>query len=273
MPSALTLAVVFALAGAMASGCATVTTGPRQTLRVTTQPPGASCKITREATQLGVVDPTPGTVDIEKGSTGIWIACGKAGHLPASAEAAAQFQGMTFGNVLLGGLVGLAVDAASGAMFFYPDSVHVVLVPARFDSAQERDRFFEGLSSRITQRAAGAIERLSQSCSTEKCRQELRAIERTRDEQLADLERQKAGALIGAAEPKHSVALPAAASAQADPLAAAQQHLSAQGCQGVLQPLGNQEGQELFHARCDGYELSLRCTAQTCEEMFRLPAR
>lgn len=254
------------------SGCATVTTSSRQTFSVTTQPPGASCKILRDATLVGVVDPTPGTVQIGKGSAGLSIACGKAGYLPASAEAAAQFQGMTFGNVLLGGLVGLAVDSASGAMFFYPDSVRVVLVPARFDSVQERDRFFSDLTARITQRADGAIERLNKSCASEKCKQELRAIEQTRDEQLADLERQKAGALIGAMEAKQAVAQ-SGATAAPDPLAAAQQHLAAQGCPGVLQPLGVQAGQELFHARCAGYELSLRCTAQACEEMFRLPAR
>ena len=226
----------------------------------------------RDSTLLGVVDPTPGTVQIEKGSAGISIACGKAGYLPASAEAAAQFQGMTFGNVLLGGLVGLAVDAASGAMFFYPNSVRVVLVPARFDSVEDRDRFFDDLSGRIRQRAAGAIERLNKTCSSEKCKQELRAIEQARDEQLADLDRQKGTALIGAMEPQ-AVAQSDATSSAPDPLAAAQQHLTAQGCPGVLQPLGAQAGQELFHARCEGYELSLRCTAQSCEELFRLPAR
>lgn len=243
-------------------------------LCLTTQPPGAVCKVTRGAATLGVVNPTPGTLDIEKGSGRISVACGKEGYLPASAEAAAQFQGMTFGNVLLGGLVGVAVDAASGAMFFYPESVRVVLVPARFDSLEARDRFFEDLSARVTKRAAEAVDQLNKTCATEQCRRELREIIQTRDQQLAELERQKANALIGSEEPRRTVGSRTDAEKPgADPLTAAEHHLSAQGCQGLLQPLGNEGEQQLYHARCNGYELSLRCTAQSCEELFKLPTR
>ena len=256
----------------LASGCATITTSSRQSLTVTTEPAGAVCKVTRGAATLGVVNPTPGKVDIEKGSGGISIACGKEGYLPASAEAAAQFQGMTFGNVLLGGLIGVAVDAASGAMYFYPESVRVVLVPARFESVQARDRFFEDLSARVTTRAAAAVDRLNKTCATEECRRELREIAQTRDQQLAEFERQKANALIGSEEPRGAVASHTDPENQGTgPLAAAEHHLSAQGCQGILQPLGNEGEQQLYHARCKGYELSLRCTAQSCEELFKLP--
>ena len=257
---------------ALAPGCATITTNSRQSLTVTTEPPGAVCKVTRGAATLGVLNLTPGTLNIEKGSGAITIACGKEGYLPASAEAAAQFQGMTFGNILLGGLVGVAVDAASGAMYFYSESVRVVLVPARFESLQARDRFFEDLSARVTKRATEAVDQLNKTCATEKCRQELRDIVQTRDQQLAEFERQKANALIGSEEPGHAVGSRTDAEHPGpDPLTAAEHHLSAQGCQGILQPLGNEGEQQLYHARCNGYELSLRCTAQSCEELFKLP--
>ena len=36
---------------------------------------------------------------------------------------------MSAGNVLLGGVIGLGVDAASGAMNKYPDIVTVAMVP------------------------------------------------------------------------------------------------------------------------------------------------
>ena len=36
---------------------------------------------------------------------------------------------MAAGNVLLGGVIGLGVDAASGAMNKYPDLVTVAMVP------------------------------------------------------------------------------------------------------------------------------------------------
>src|SRR5262245_59214339 len=165
-----------AAAAALAAGCATITTSSHQSLEVTTEPAGAICKITRGATALGVVNPTPGKVDIAKGSGRLSVACGKEGYLPASAEAEAQIQGMTLGNILLGGLVGVAVDASSGAMYFYPGSVRVVLVPARFDTVELRDRFFEDLSTRVTKRAADAISQLKKTCTTEQCKKEIREI-------------------------------------------------------------------------------------------------
>ena len=36
---------------------------------------------------------------------------------------------MTFGNILFGGIIGVAVDASSGAMNEYPSSVTVRLIP------------------------------------------------------------------------------------------------------------------------------------------------
>jgi len=262
------------IVAAMAAGCATITTSSHQSLEVTTEPPGAICKVTRGAAALGVVNPTPGKLDIAKGSGRLSVACGKEGYLPASAEAEAQFQGMTLGNVLLGGLIGVAVDASSGAMYFYPGAVRVVLVPARFDSVEARNRFFEGLSARVTKRAADAIDQLKKTCATDQCKKEIREIEQVRDRQLAEFERQKADILIGPEEAKHVVNTRTDAEpAGLDPLAAAERHLAAQGCEGLLQPLGNEGEQRLYHARCSGYELSLRCSAQSCEELFKIPTR
>jgi len=263
-----------AVAAALAPGCATITTSSRQSLEVTTEPAGAICKVTRGAEVLGVINPTPGKTDIAKGSGKLSVACAKEGYLPASAEAAAQFQGMTLGNVLLGGLVGVAVDASSGAMYFYPGSVRAVLVPARFDTVEARDLFFEGLSARVTKRAAEAIDELKKTCTTQQCQKEIREIAQTRDQQLVEFERQKAIVLIGPQEAKRAVdTRKDAEHAGPDPLTAAEHHLAAQGCEGPLQPLGNEGEQQLYHARCRGYELSLRCSAQSCEELFKIPTR
>ena len=47
---------------------------------------------------------------------------------------------MTFGNILFGGIIGIAVDAASGAMHQYPDSVTITLIPDEFATAEARGR-------------------------------------------------------------------------------------------------------------------------------------
>jgi hypothetical protein len=51
------------------------------------------------------------------------------GPIPSRQEAAgnlaSEFQAMTFGNTLLGGIIDIAIDAASGAMHQYSDSVTI----------------------------------------------------------------------------------------------------------------------------------------------------
>ena len=50
---------------------------------------------------------------------------------------------MTAGNTLIGGVVGLATDLASGVAVTYPDSIKVVLWPASFPSVDKRTAFYE----------------------------------------------------------------------------------------------------------------------------------
>ena len=90
--------------------------GNEQNITVNTEPPGASCELTREGEVLAVVDPTPDVVEVEKGSDDISVLCEMDDHEPGAGALASSFQGMTVGNFLLGGVIGVAVDAASGAM-------------------------------------------------------------------------------------------------------------------------------------------------------------
>ena len=56
------------------------------------------------------------------------MTCTKEGYQPATVAASSKFTGATFGNVIAGGLVGVAVDAASGANNRYPSEVKLDLV-------------------------------------------------------------------------------------------------------------------------------------------------
>ena len=51
---------------------------------------------------------------------------------------------MTFGNILIGGLIGVVIDASTGAMLKYSDSVTFVLVPVEFATASDRDPVIGG---------------------------------------------------------------------------------------------------------------------------------
>ena len=66
---------------------------------------------------------------LTKGSTALPIQCTKECYLMGSSIIPSNTEAMAAGNVVFGGLIGLGVDAASGAMNKYPDIVTVAMVP------------------------------------------------------------------------------------------------------------------------------------------------
>jgi len=111
------------------AGCATVMEGSGQSVSVSTNPAGALCNVDRVGTHLGTVSSTPGSLHIDKSKNDISVSCTKDGFQPASISQSPKFVGTTFGNVLIGGLIGVVVDAASGANFEYPAEVRLDLAP------------------------------------------------------------------------------------------------------------------------------------------------
>jgi len=54
-----------------------------------------------------------------------------------------KFQALTFGNILFGGIIGIAVDAVSGATAEYEANVSIRMTPTEFPSVEARDKFFD----------------------------------------------------------------------------------------------------------------------------------
>lgn len=121
-------ALLFALALGLPA-CATITTGTSHNLTVLTEPPGATCELRRGDEVVGVVNPTPGSVRISKSSRDVIIRCRREGMADAVVTLSSELQAMTLGNILIGGVIGIAVDAASGAAGRYPNSVTLTLAP------------------------------------------------------------------------------------------------------------------------------------------------
>ena len=171
-------------------------------MTVLTEPPNAVCTLSQDEATVAVVNPTPGTVSVEKSKDNIGIICEKDGYFNGAAALSSDFQAMTFGNILIGGFIGLAIDASSGAMNEYPASVTIVLAPEAFSTANDRDAFFDRQRTRIEREAAGMVATLQQSCegNRQECESLVRAIEEARDAELRELERQRKAARIGAAE-------------------------------------------------------------------------
>jgi hypothetical protein len=165
------------------SACATIVEGTDQPVTVVTEPSGAVCHLQREGKTVGVVNPTPGTVEIDKSISDITVSCEKEGQLPASGILSSEFQGMTLGNAIIGGVIGVGIDAASGAMNQYPSNIVLHLPPQAFSSAAERDAYFDGRIAEIENDYLTAIEAAENGAL---CRRDSEGNECTRLKQQID---------------------------------------------------------------------------------------
>jgi hypothetical protein len=188
------------LALATLSACATVTSGTDHTLLVETDPAGATCLLRRDGANIGAVNPTPNAIRISKSRHDISVNCEKADHEPTSRTVTASFQAMTLGNVLIGGVVGLAADLASGAAITYPESVQVVLWPRSFPNAAARDAFFEARLADTRADFDRRIERAQGACggaSDQNCMQRIRELRNEQQEEVRRLEERRVSTAAG----------------------------------------------------------------------------
>jgi hypothetical protein len=124
----------FILAGAglvllaATGGCASITNGTSQSINVNSDPGEADCTLTRDGRELATVK-TPAPVKVKRESRTIQVVCKKEGFRDGETTMDARFETATLGNLILGGVVGLAVDAASGAYQRYDGFVMVHLTP------------------------------------------------------------------------------------------------------------------------------------------------
>jgi hypothetical protein len=106
---------------------ATIVNGSSQTVTVSTTPPGATCTVDRVGARIGAVAQTPGSVRLDKSKNDLSVTCSKPGFQTATVSKAPSFGGATFGNIIAGGVIGVVVDAASGANYEYPGDIRLDL--------------------------------------------------------------------------------------------------------------------------------------------------
>lgn len=105
-------------------GCASIIRGTSQSIAITSPPAnGAECTLTSAQGSWSVI--TPGVVAVERSKEDIQARCVKAGYDDGVAMIPSNFEGWTVGNLVFGGLVGVGVDAATGAINQYPKSFQI----------------------------------------------------------------------------------------------------------------------------------------------------
>jgi len=121
-------AVTAIICVSLLSACSSIIEGTSQEIMVNTNPAGANCSLEREGLSIARVDPTPGAATIKKTKYDITIRCNKQGYEEATYLNHSGTAGATFGNIILGGGVGWAVDSAAGADNKYDSPVNITMV-------------------------------------------------------------------------------------------------------------------------------------------------
>lgn len=109
--------------------CATIVKGTTQTIAINTPGvPAARCQLRSGA--IGTVEVvTPATVTLEKSQENITVRCSKQCYQDGAGVVTSFTEGMAAGNIIAGGVIGLGVDAATGAMNKYAPETIIVMVP------------------------------------------------------------------------------------------------------------------------------------------------
>lgn len=118
--------------------CATVTRGIHEKLRVESDPSGAEALLSTGETGV-----TPAVFVKNRRTENFTVTVSKAGYVSQTVKVESRASGTggtaMAGNALIGGLIGIGVDAATGAYdSLYPNPVSVVLVPKKGANAVGR---------------------------------------------------------------------------------------------------------------------------------------
>lgn len=110
-------AISMIIASFMLNSCATILSGSSQDIFVNTKPQGANVYV--DGKDQGVI--TPAKLAVKRKKQAVYT-FQKQGYEDGTVIKQGSFNFVTFGNILLGGVIGLAVDFSTGATWQYRDS-------------------------------------------------------------------------------------------------------------------------------------------------------
>jgi len=104
------------------SGCASITETKNQSMSISAgKVTGAMCTFSNSRGSYYVT--TPGSVMVRNACDQLAISCTKEGYVPANPAAGTvqdKAKKMAWGNIVFGGIIGIAVDRSTGAGCQYP---------------------------------------------------------------------------------------------------------------------------------------------------------
>lgn len=115
------LITVLGVALSLQAGCATIISGRHQDVQVISSPSGA------KVCTSGQCITTPGSLTLRRDTNHV-ILIEKDGYISETVMLTSGVGPAVAGNIILGGLIGGGIDAATGALYkLYPETVNVAL--------------------------------------------------------------------------------------------------------------------------------------------------
>lgn len=123
------------------SACATIVSDNKSFVQIESQPSEIVCLLEGENYKQEVI--TPANIIIPAKASPVLISCTKDGYFLTAQEIIAKMNGATFGNILFGGVIGVAVDAVTKSGYKYPKTVELYLYKKHFKSQEEKDVYYQ----------------------------------------------------------------------------------------------------------------------------------
>jgi hypothetical protein len=144
------------------TGCASVTHGTTQTVKIETLTAsgqtveGAECRLSNDKGDALALSGQ--SVPVRRSGGNLSIHCTQAGQAPAVGSAVSRVNAGMVGNILIGGAIGAAIDVGTGSGFNYPSWMQLVFGEERtFDrSTQQGDQPVAGVTVGTTTPLAAA---------------------------------------------------------------------------------------------------------------------
>ena len=114
---------VFLIGLLLFASCASLMTGPTDSIDIESNPPGATF-----TTNLGIQGTTPATITVPDDKT-VMLTVSAPGYQTATVTLQPRMSGWFLGNLVFGGIVGIIIDLISGNWRVHDDEVNVQLAP------------------------------------------------------------------------------------------------------------------------------------------------
>lgn len=179
-----------------ATGCASISSKKKHTL-IESTPEQAQCEVTGKNYKQRIA--TPATLDIPVNAAPVDVRCEKEGYFSVSERIDTKMDGMIVGNILMGGLIGLAIDAGTGAGQQYPEKLSLILDKNAFASEAERNEWYDKREKNINSSFDLEAQAINAGCRDEDrsmCERKVRSLNEIRTTKLQDLQRNREQATI-----------------------------------------------------------------------------